>query len=87
MRQPQLPPERRFFLFSLLSAALALRSTQLVSDKGETPAQSPEHEQYGRAVKGAVPFKRRAAETKPVTFCSAVRLSALTPEARVQEEQ
>ncbi len=90
-------PERRFSLLGLLS----LSGPQLVCD-GETPAQSPEHEQYGRTVKGAVPFKRQkarsrhghCAETKPVTFvCSTdsgrfpIDTSHMTHLADVQDSQ
>lgn len=68
-------------LLSLL-CLLALSGPQLVCH-GETPAQSPEHEQYGHAVKGAVPFKRaeacsrhgHCAETKPLALvCSTASL-------------
>lgn len=66
-------------LLLLLSPACCSRSSVHTAGfwQGETPAQSPEHEQYGHAVKGAVPFKRHAAETKPVTFvCNTDYLSA-----------
>ncbi|KAK9541253.1 hypothetical protein VZT92_001311 [Zoarces viviparus] len=49
MRQPQLSPE--------LSAIALLLHSWFVT--GETPAQSPEHEQCGHAVKGAEPVKRQ----------------------------
>lgn len=44
-----------------LLSLLSLFDAQLVSDR-ETPAQSPEHEQYGLAIKGPVSFKTSKAQ-------------------------
>lgn len=56
MRQPQLPPDRRFFCFFLLPAALALQSTQLVSDRGKLQHKAPSMSSTATRLKGQFPL-------------------------------
>lgn len=56
MRQPQLPPDRRFFCFFLLPAALALQSTQLISDRGKLQHKAPSMSSTATRLKGQFPL-------------------------------